>query len=54
MNEVQFEEDQPRNIHSLPGEGDVDAFLLDIDGYEGPIDVLLEMARHQSSMTNRQ
>lgn len=47
MNEVQFEEDQPRNIHSLPGEGDVDAFLLDIDGYEGPIDVLLDMARNQ-------
>ena len=31
----------------LPEEGDVDAFLLDIDGYEGPIDVLLEMARNQ-------
>jgi segregation and condensation protein A len=47
MNEVQFEEDQPRNILDLPQEGDVDAFLLDIDGYEGPIDVLLDMARNQ-------
>ncbi|MEM7618441.1 MAG: ScpA family protein [Pseudomonadota bacterium] len=46
MSEVEFEEDQPRNTN-LPAAGDVDAFLLDIDGYEGPIDVLLEMARNQ-------
>ncbi|MEM8833308.1 MAG: ScpA family protein [Pseudomonadota bacterium] len=46
MTEAAFEEDQPRNL-DLPQEGDVDAFLLDIDGYEGPIDVLLEMARNQ-------
>ncbi|MEM6812070.1 MAG: ScpA family protein [Pseudomonadota bacterium] len=46
MSEAVFEEDQPRNI-DLPQEGDVDAFLLDIDGYEGPIDVLLDMARTQ-------
>lgn len=46
MSEVEFEEDQPRNSN-IPVEGDVDAFLLDIDGYEGPIDVLLEMARNQ-------
>jgi len=46
MSEVEFEEDQPRNTH-IPAKGDMDAFLLDIDGYEGPIDVLLEMARNQ-------
>jgi segregation and condensation protein A len=48
MNEVQFEEDQPRNNAALNNDGgDNDAFLLDIDGYEGPIDVLLDMARNQ-------
>lgn len=46
MSEVEFEEDQPRNTQ-IPDAGDMDAFLLDIDGYEGPIDVLLEMARNQ-------
>lgn len=29
------------------GEHDADALLLNIDGFEGPIDVLLEMARNQ-------
>ncbi len=47
MNEVQFEEDQPRNNAALEGGVNSDAFLLDIDGYEGPIDVLLDMARNQ-------
>ncbi len=48
MNEAAFEEDQPRNISEhVHNDGDFDAFLLDIDGYEGPIDVLLEMARTQ-------
>jgi segregation and condensation protein A len=48
MNEVVFEEDPPRNPDmDMPEEGDVDAFLLNIDGFEGPIDVLLEMARNQ-------
>lgn len=33
---------------SLPeGEHDADALLLNLDGFEGPIDVLLEMARNQ-------
>ena len=40
-----FEEDPPREhaaeVHAA------DAFLLNIDGYEGPIDVLLGMARDQ-------
>jgi len=44
MNVAEFEEDQPR---SLPEAGDYDTLLLNIDGYEGPIDVLLEMARNQ-------
>lgn len=47
MTEAVFEEDQPRNKSALPQAGDVDALLLNIDGYEGPIDVLLEMARNQ-------
>lgn len=48
MNEAVFEEDPPRNPDmDMPKEGDVDAFLLNIDGFEGPIDVLLEMARNQ-------
>lgn len=47
MNEAAFEEDQPRNRMPLPDGGDVDALLLNIDGYEGPIDVLLDMARTQ-------
>ncbi len=47
MTEVAFEEDQPRNHIDLPEMGDMDALLLNIDGYEGPIDVLLDMARTQ-------
>lgn len=40
-----FEEDLPRSVKS--GAHEADSLLLNIDGYEGPIDVLLEMARHQ-------
>ncbi len=41
-----FQEDPPRD--ALPdGSHDADSFLVDIDGYEGPIDVLLDMARTQ-------
>ena len=29
------------------GGNNVDALLLNIDGYEGPIDILLELARNQ-------
>lgn len=48
MSEAVFEEDPPRNSPlDVPQEGDFDAFLLNIDGYEGPIDILLEMARNQ-------
>ncbi len=48
MNEAVFEEDKPRNPLPENGNGDDnDALLLNIDGYEGPIDVLLEMARTQ-------
>ncbi len=38
-----FEEDPPRGLPP----SDTDALLLNIDGYEGPIDVLLELARNQ-------
>lgn len=38
-----FEEDAPRADEENP----VDAFLVNIDGYEGPLDVLLGMARDQ-------
>ena len=42
----EFQEDPPRR--SITSEfDDVDALLLDIDGYEGPIDVLLSLARDQ-------
>lgn len=40
---TEFEEDAPRNA----AVGDADHLLLNIDGYEGPIEVLLEMARGQ-------
>jgi segregation and condensation protein A len=40
-----FQEDPPRR--DLPEATDADALLLNIDGYEGPIDVLLELARNQ-------
>ncbi|MEM7650566.1 MAG: ScpA family protein [Pseudomonadota bacterium] len=44
----EFQEDPPRQEH-VPGEGahEADALLLNIDGYEGPISVLLELARNQ-------
>ncbi len=44
--EAEFQEDPPRSA-DLPGAHDADALLLNIDGYEGPIDVLLDLARHQ-------
>lgn len=40
-----FEEDPPRD--DADGAHAADAFLLNIDGYEGPIDILLGMARDQ-------
>ncbi|MEX2449659.1 MAG: ScpA family protein [Rhodospirillales bacterium] len=40
IGEIEFEEDHPENA----GEG---AFIVDLDGFEGPIDMLLAMARHQ-------
>lgn len=42
---IEFEEDPPRD--NMPDATDPEALLLDIDGYEGPIDVLLVMARDQ-------
>ena len=46
MNEATFEEDPPRNEGLLDSDP-VDSLLINIDGYEGPIDVLLDMARTQ-------
>lgn len=42
---VKFEEDPPRQ--AVPEANEADSLLLNIDGYEGPIDVLLELARNQ-------
>lgn len=42
---VKFEEDPPRVPASQPDAAD--ALLLNIDGYEGPIEVLLDLARNQ-------
>ncbi len=41
-----FEEDPPRGAGPRPAD-DLDALLLNIDGYEGPIDLLLDLARKQ-------
>jgi segregation and condensation protein A len=40
-----FEEDPPRRADGA--EHDSDRLLLNVDGFEGPIDVLLELARNQ-------
>lgn len=40
-----FEEDPPRQ--PMAAAHDADLLLLNVDGYEGPIDVLLELARNQ-------
>lgn len=42
-----FEEDEARSDAALNAQEQADALLLDIDGYEGPIDILLELARNQ-------
>ncbi len=41
----EFQEDPPRMQENSAHEAD--SLLLDIDGYEGPIDILLELARNQ-------
>jgi segregation and condensation protein A len=46
MTEVLFQEDSPR-APILDDGHEADSLLLNIDGYEGPIDVLLDMARTQ-------
>ncbi len=46
IGQAQFEEDPPR-VSASEIVDDAEALLLDIDGYEGPIDVLLVMARNQ-------
>jgi len=48
VNETVFEEDPPRIVDGMAEEDrDVDSLLLNIDGFEGPIDILLVMARDQ-------
>ncbi len=44
MTDTEFEEDPPRRAQE---EQQADMLLLNIDGYEGPIDVLLDLARNQ-------
>ncbi len=44
MTDLVFEEDPPRSNNE---EREADMLLLNIDGYEGPIDILLDLARHQ-------
>jgi segregation and condensation protein A len=46
LKEPQFEEDPPRMVES-EDVNEADALLLNIDGYEGPIGVLLDLARNQ-------
>lgn len=50
MMQASFEQEPPQDYSTLalPDEGsEADALLLNLDGFEGPIDVLLEMARNQ-------
>lgn len=42
ITETRFSEDEPRSL-----DGDEEALILDIDGYEGPLDLLLDLARRQ-------
>ena len=42
-----FEEDPPRQDVGADHSHEADALLLNIDGYEGPISVLLDLARNQ-------
>jgi segregation and condensation protein A len=42
-----FQEDPPRMAPPEDSADDTDSLLLNIDGYEGPIEVLLELARNQ-------
>ena len=44
---AEFAEDPPRADNAALGAHDADALLLNLDGYEGPIDVLLQLARDQ-------
>ncbi len=46
VSEGAFEEDLPRSGGPRPAD-DLDTLLLNIDGYEGPIDLLLDLARKQ-------
>jgi segregation and condensation protein A len=45
QNTDEFQEDPPRR--AIDPAHEVDSLLLNLDGYEGPIDVLLDLARNQ-------
>ena len=48
MNKAAFEEDPPPDFaNASAAADDHESFLVNIDGYEGPLDVLLDMARTQ-------
>lgn len=50
---AEFAEDPPREAGLELGAHDADALLLNLDGYDGPIDVLLQLARDQKvDLTN--
>lgn len=42
LSETHFSEDEPRSV-----ENDGESLILDVDGYEGPLDLLLDLARRQ-------
>lgn len=43
--QTEFQEDPPRS--PVPEVNEADQLLINVDGYEGPIDVLLDLARNQ-------
>lgn len=47
LDKPEFQEDPPRVLGGRGDAHEADSLLLDIDGYEGPIDILLELARNQ-------
>ncbi|MEM7680157.1 MAG: ScpA family protein [Pseudomonadota bacterium] len=48
QSQPEFQEDPPRVLGGANDDAhEADKLLLDIDGYEGPIDILLELARNQ-------
>lgn len=46
-NNSEFKEDPPRNAGEADAASSADTLLVNLEGYEGPIDVLLQLARDQ-------